>query len=267
MSERTFDRYVIPINVLEDVHNYCNRWCERCRFRPRCTVYVNSNPDSVEARDTVPFEPVPSPELQETLEAAGAFEEPTEAAMAEFDRRERRVRREIARQPALTLAKAYTTAAEVALGELGEAGARDAAEVVRWHQYFIWIKVHRALHGTMDEWFEPDDLEADAVRLGESRTRGHGRRDGGVAGARTAHRIGECGARGYRTAGTCAGGVGGRPPSCPRVCPPWIRHRTTLVRRRAFVIVPFRLRAKRSGETSSKLGERRRRGCGSGSQR
>jgi hypothetical protein len=162
MSERTFDRYVIPINVLEGVHNYCNRWCERCRFRPRCTVYVNTNPDSVEARDTVPFEPVLSPELQETLEAAGAFEAPTEAAMAEFDRRERRVRREIARQPALTLAKAYTTAAEVALGELGEAGARDAAEVVRWHQYFIWIKVHRALHGMMDEWFEPDDLEADA---------------------------------------------------------------------------------------------------------
>ena len=162
MSERTFDRYVIPINVLEGVHNYCNRWCERCRFRPRCTVYVNTNPDSLEARDTVPFEPVLSPELQETLEAAGAFEEPTGAAMAEFGRRERRLRREIARQPALTLAKAYTTAAEVALGELGEAGARDAAEVVRWHQYFIWIKVHRALHGKMDEWFEPDDLEADA---------------------------------------------------------------------------------------------------------
>ena len=162
MSERTFDRYVIPINVLEGVHNYCNRWCERCRFRPRCTVYVNTNPDSLEARDTVPFEPVLSPGLQETLEAAGAFEEPTVAAMAEFDRRERRLRREIARQPALTLAKAYTTAAEVALGELGKAGARDAAEVVRWHQYFIWIKVHRALHGRMDEWFEPDDPEADA---------------------------------------------------------------------------------------------------------
>lgn len=160
MRERTFDRFVVPINVIEGVHNYCNRWCERCRFRPRCTVYVNTNPDSVEAR--VPFEPVMSPELRETLEAAGAFEEPPAAAMAELDRRERRLRREIAKQPALTLAKAYTTAAKVALGELGEAGARDAAEVVRWHQYFIWIKVHRALHGKMDEWFEPDDLEADA---------------------------------------------------------------------------------------------------------
>ena len=162
MSERTPEHFVIPINVLEGVHNYCNRWCERCRFRARCTVYVNTNPDSIEARDTVPFEPVMSPELQETLEAAGAFEEPTAAAMAAFDRRERRLRREIAREPALTLAKAYTTAAEVALGELGEAGAHDAAEVVRWHQYFIWIKVHRALHGKMDEWFEPTDMESDA---------------------------------------------------------------------------------------------------------
>lgn len=162
MSERIREPFVIPINVLEGVHNYCNRWCQRCRFRARCTVYVNTNPDSIEARDTVPFEPVMSPELQQTLEAAGAFEEPTAADSMEFDRRERRLRHEIAKEPALTLAKAYTTAAEVALGELGDAGARDAAEVVRWHQYFIWIKVHRALHGKMDEWFEPDDLEADA---------------------------------------------------------------------------------------------------------
>jgi len=162
MSDQTPDHFVTPINVLEGVHNYCNRWCERCRFRARCTVYVNTHPQSIEARDTVPFEPVMSSELQETLEAAGAFEEPTAVAMAEFDRRERRLRREIAKEPALTLAKAYTTAAEVALGELGEAGARDAAEVVRWHQYFIWIKVHRALHGKMDEWFEPADMESDA---------------------------------------------------------------------------------------------------------
>jgi hypothetical protein len=162
MSERIFDHFVIPTNVLEGVHNYCNRWCERCRFRPRCTVYVNTNPDSVEACDTVPFEPVMSPELRESLEAAGAFEEPTAIEMAELDRRERRLRDEIAQEPALTLAQAYTTAAEVALGELGEAGARDAAEVVRWHQHFIWIKVHRAFHGMKDEWFEPHDLEADA---------------------------------------------------------------------------------------------------------
>ena len=162
MSERPSERFVIPINVLDGVHNYCNRWCERCRFKARCTVYVNAHPDSKEARDTVPFEPVMSPEVQEMLEAAGAFEEPTAADMAEFDRRQRRLRREIAREPALDMAKAYTTAADVALGELGEAGAREAAEIVRWHQHFIWIKVHRALHGKLDEWFEPDDPEADA---------------------------------------------------------------------------------------------------------
>jgi len=162
MSEHIREPFVIPINVLEGVHNYCNRWCERCRFRARCTVYVNTHPDSIDARDTVPFEPVMPPELQATLEAAGAFEEPTSAELVEFDRRQRRLRHEMAREPALTLARAYTTAAEVALGEIGNAGARDAAEVVRRHQYFIWIKVHRALHGKMDEWFEPDDLEADA---------------------------------------------------------------------------------------------------------
>jgi hypothetical protein len=162
MSERSSERFVILIDVLDGVHNYCNSWCERCRFTARCTVYVNAHPDSKEARDTVPFEPVMTPELQEMLEAAGAFEEPTTADMAEFDRRERRLRREIAREPALGLAKAYTTAADVALGELGEAGAREAAEIVRWHQHFIWIKVHRALHGKLDEWFEPDDLESDA---------------------------------------------------------------------------------------------------------
>ena len=227
MSEHLREPFVIPINVLEGVHNYCNRWCERCRFRARCTVYVNTNPDSIEARDTVPFEPVMSPEFQTTIEAAGAFEEPTSADLAAFDRRERRLRHEIAKEPALTLAKAYTTAAEVALGEIRDSRARDAAEVVRRHQYFIWIKVHRALHGKMDEWFEPDDLEADAY--GSAKAALVAMDDVMAAWLEL------CGTHRNRWA-RCAKlsncwdaarqSPGSHPPTCARVRASWIRHRT-----------------------------------------
>ena len=167
-----------------------------------------------------------SPELQETLEAAGAFEEPTADAMAEFDRRESRLRREIAKEPALTLAKAYTTAAEVALGELGEVGARDAAEVVRWHQTFIWVKVQRALHGKIDEWFEPDDLEADAYGSAKAALVAMddviaawlelGQHTESVSAVREAVELLE----------RARAGLVACPPACPRVRSPRIGHRT-----------------------------------------
>lgn len=158
MTERTF---VIPINVLEGVHNYCNRWCERCPLTARCTVYVNAHPDSPEARDTVPFEPIMSTELMEELEQAGAFDEPTPAEMRELEEQARVRERRAKAEPALKFARAYTLAAEIALSELGSL-EHSSLDVLRHYQFFTEAKVYRAMHGLHDDDFDPLDMESDA---------------------------------------------------------------------------------------------------------
>ncbi len=155
--------FMIPVDVIDLIHNYCNRWCERCRFKARCTVFVNEHPDAPEARHVTPFEfpAEPSPLLKE-LEATGAFEEPSAAEVAACERREEEARRRVEREPAMQLVKAYQTAAEVALGEVGPPEDSKPAEVIRWHHFLVQAKIYRALHGKADEWFEADDLESDA---------------------------------------------------------------------------------------------------------
>lgn len=153
--------FVIPINVLEGVHNYCNRWCERCRFTARCTVYVNTHPDSPEARDTVPFEPVMEPALEEELEKAGAFREPTPEEVNQWQRDEQ-VRERLAKSERATdLASAYVLAAETAFGEMGGLD-HPSLDVLHHYHFFIQAKVHRAMRGLHDEDFDPLDMEGDA---------------------------------------------------------------------------------------------------------
>jgi hypothetical protein len=163
MRELDDGPFLIPRDVVDGVHNYCNRWCERCRFRARCTVFVNAHPQASEAQHVTPFEP-PADEtpLMKELEAAGAFEEPTRAEMAAWERRHEEARRRVACEPALQLVEAYQTAADVALGEIGPPEGSEPADVIRWHHYLVQAKAYRALHGKIDEWFDADDLESDA---------------------------------------------------------------------------------------------------------
>ncbi len=32
-------------NLISGIHNYCDRWCERCRFTARCAVYAAEEAD------------------------------------------------------------------------------------------------------------------------------------------------------------------------------------------------------------------------------
>lgn len=33
-------------NLISGIHNYCDRWCERCPFTARCLVYATEEADS-----------------------------------------------------------------------------------------------------------------------------------------------------------------------------------------------------------------------------
>jgi hypothetical protein len=158
MDDRPF---LIPLNVLEGVHNYCNTWCARCRFTARCTAYVNAHPDSPEAKDALPCETVMDPDLMESLEKAGAFREPTPAEMRDWEREDAVREKRATSEPSAKLSRAYMLAAEVAFGEIGDR-EHPALEVLRHYHFFIKAKVHRAMRGLHDEDFDPGDMESDA---------------------------------------------------------------------------------------------------------
>lgn len=177
---------------IDGIYNYCDRWCERCAFTERCRVYeaqLEAMPDE-ESRDptNAAFWQAMAGMLEKTKEMlrASAAEHgididtlDLEAEGARQRRRDRRVRSNtLARQSERyawrveSWFKKHESVFEECeeslnarlLMELpgddpqGEAVAlNDAAEVIRWYQFQITVKLQRALHQDDDEEEELDD--------------------------------------------------------------------------------------------------------------
>jgi hypothetical protein len=162
------------------IHNYCDRWCERCEMTARCAIYDPTrdrrrNPKAG-AKDDADF----WKELGETLVAALALVHEMaakrgisldDADMAEYERVEGRRRAGADAHPLARLSNEYAasvrewfTEHDSALrerdrelrsshamelpGRQPEADAAligDCIEVILWHQYQIHTKLMRAL--------------------------------------------------------------------------------------------------------------------------
>jgi hypothetical protein len=157
MAAELDDQGFIP-----SIHNYCDRWCERCPFTSRCRVYAMEMTIQIDGFDgeltraaaELPAEPDEEWAGEEFLaEAKDALsEEELEQEMLERD-----VADAIAEAHPLTeaadhlakLAKPLIDAADarVTAGG-GEAEAfRDCLEVLAHYKHFVAVKVRRALSG------------------------------------------------------------------------------------------------------------------------
>jgi len=150
---------------IDSVFNYCNAWCERCRFTSRCTLYA----DRLRLEAGLPVEREDDPNPSESarqflrdLEEAGAFREATDHEMKDAMREQDAAERRVKRHPLTRLADAYTLAADFALGEIGGSETDEHLEVIRWHQYLIGAKIHRALMGREDDVQDASDPRSDA---------------------------------------------------------------------------------------------------------
>lgn len=164
-------------HIISGVHNYCDRWCERCVFVDRCALGVLELKRWAKGKDWEPED-----FLQE-LDAL--LEEPTEEAAAwleemDFSIDDEEEMEEILSDPQLeALQKAmrergmrYFRAVQAFLDarrdQLGESridlvGAHlegrdhqerselaEALEVITWYLHFIFVKASRALSGLED---------------------------------------------------------------------------------------------------------------------
>jgi len=150
------------------IYNYCDRWCERCTYTGRCLNFVHGEAMAAELvgddeDDTL------AAQLSESLQDAVdlieiiAEEEGIDLDLdsPEFEEmmaQEEQARERAANHPLTAAAGAYIGMVNdwfgvgkpeytMDLPPLEGDGARagDAAEVIRWFQFFISVKIRRAL--------------------------------------------------------------------------------------------------------------------------
>lgn len=161
-------------HFIAGVHNYCDRWCERCPFTARCRVYASEQEFSEEAKD--PQDPAFWQNIKKSFEGvlemlnkmmeemgvdpAAVEKMPGPEPSPDIHALEKMMR-EKSMQYANTVnnffqeANAYFEQKGEELEEQIEAGMpvdlegwqffQDALDVIRWYQYFISAKIHRAI--------------------------------------------------------------------------------------------------------------------------
>jgi hypothetical protein len=179
-------------DLISGIYNYCDRWCERCPFTTRCLVYATEKADDALADSEVHdinnakfwsrlesiFQEAHEM-IMEWAEEAGIDLETIEAEASVADREQ--LRRD-AKQHKLSLsARRYAEMVQQWFGEefaveqnvhddqTGmpqhtevDIDVSDAVEVIRWYQFFVAVKLFRALMGresdNADEELTSDDI-------------------------------------------------------------------------------------------------------------
>ncbi|SRR2546430_6145180 len=167
-------------NFISGIHNYCDRWCERCPFTARCLVYAteeadsDSDPASRDINNAAFWQNLTSI-FQETREMIAAWAEEnqvdlTPSTLAEIKQQKDRQRGQARNHPLARAAEEYAWAvkewfeqdfreAKVFSDTAGDSDERleldedvnDYVEVIRWYQFFIAAKMIRGLMSRIDE--------------------------------------------------------------------------------------------------------------------
>lgn len=178
-------------HFIPGVHNYCDRWCERCPFTARCRVYATEQEFSEAAND--PQDPAFWQNIKKSFE--GVLEmlnkmmeemgiDPAEVEKMPFPEadpdvkalektmREKTMRYADAVNDFFQEAGEYFEEKGEKLQEQVEAGEpvdlegwqffHDAVDVIRWYQYFISAKIHRAVTSLEHIEEEDDRIQSDS---------------------------------------------------------------------------------------------------------
>jgi hypothetical protein len=164
---------------IEGIYNYCDRWCERCSFTSRCLNFAmaEDEPEHAENRDArnQAFWQKLGETLQVTLELLHEFAEEhgidLDAIHSEEAAETEKLRDEMARDHGccraarsygemvndwFESARGFMGQREAEPGEEATADARAreveaALEVIRWYQHQIYVKLIRAVRGSLND--------------------------------------------------------------------------------------------------------------------
>jgi hypothetical protein len=166
--------------LVRGIHNYCHRWCERCSFTDRCSVFRETSKYQRDHPGSDPLDQVKD-SLEKTMALIAAWceregidfekirdadgssddEAMDEAADLPTDARDV--------DPLLKAAREYGTRAFEIVHALETAGraanwsaeVRSAIDTIAWYSSFIPVKVRRALHGHVEATLDEPILQSD----------------------------------------------------------------------------------------------------------
>ena len=167
-------------NLISGIHNYCDRWCERCNFTARCAVYAaeEADPDndpSTRDINNAAFWQKLSSIFKETLEMISEWAEENGAdlsdeTLAPIGELKEKQREETRKHPLARAAEKYAfdvnewfdkefSRIEVISDAPNQSEdtietedeENDYVEVIRWYQFFIAVKMIRGLMSRIDE--------------------------------------------------------------------------------------------------------------------
>lgn len=174
---------------ISGIHNYCDRWCERCAFTSRCRVFA-SDPANIEGLPDNPDSPEFWDQLrnhfQDALEMlqniAGSLES---SEFGKDDEEESQGKEPAPEKSEQEHQDVYADAVEsffqsnetyffgqesgyeekVKMGipvDVEQLGfLQEALRTIRWFQHFIYPKINRAISDVDMEPDSPDDLQGD----------------------------------------------------------------------------------------------------------
>lgn len=176
--------------VVAGIHNYCDRWCERCLYTRLCSVYAIGEAQVQENPGADPFARVgemlaAALEMAREWAAENGVDPDSEEARAAWEELERR-KRQHGTHPLESMAKEYykqarawfdsarelyeqkgrelESRAEMDMegdeAEIEAAELADSTDIIQWYQAFILAKLHRA---TGDLGEQTGDAEEDGA--------------------------------------------------------------------------------------------------------
>lgn len=173
MTQWNASRNQSMTKLIPFIHNYCDRWCERCPFTSRCAVFAREQ----EMTDA---------ELDHTNEAfwqnlSNIFAETKQMLYqmaeergidldaiddTEIEKAEETKRQKVKQDRLTNLARDYYKKVDKLLeteslfGNIDEQFRFEMFSIIRWYQFFISAKIQRGLHGIQDD-FDDDDFPKD----------------------------------------------------------------------------------------------------------
>lgn len=154
-------------NFIPSVHNFCDRWCERCEFTARCRVYAAEQDMTDEEKDLRSEAFVRNLEnifadarrmLAEKAEEFGIDLDQVDVDDLAEDRKRKRSR--VKADGLAQFAEKYAWSARPVLAakddwlktsSVSEDIQTEVLQVLFWYQFFIAVKIQRGLSGILDE--------------------------------------------------------------------------------------------------------------------
>ena len=178
-------------NMIPGIHNYCDRWCERCKFTQQCSTYVPTDSTNLDTN----FESI-GEILTSTIEMIHELSKRygIDLDSIDYDAYEEenlKIRKEAGSFKSSILSKAYIDLVETWLNssenmltnkieelrQLEENGIpninfenelknlKEAIEVICWYKHLIYVKLMRATTGTVDNRDNDDNNGSAKVAL------------------------------------------------------------------------------------------------------